>query len=194
MTRIWGELVGDSLIRPRVAARRVMALRINPLELLMVAVIITCAGIIMAFVATRASSGGLDPVTSRVLNTPLFGAGIELAVMAVIAVLTHRIGVLFGGKGAFLDAVALVVWLNVMLLLIQIAQILALATFPPVAAALSIVGILWAFWAFANFVTELHGFENPFMVLGAVVLTAIVLFIAVAMLLAILGLTPPEVG
>ena len=55
-----------------------------------------------------------------------------------------------------------------------------------------IATVFWALWAYANFVAELHGFKNPAIVLGAVVLTAIVLFFATAMLLAILGITPQE--
>ena len=65
---------------------------------------------------------------------------------------------------------------------------------PPVATILAIATIVWALWAFANFVAELHGFQNPFIVLGAVILTAIVLFFGTAMIFAILGITPQEVS
>ena len=61
---------------------------------------------------------------------------------------------------------------------------------PPLAPPVAFFAVFWGLWAFANFVTELHGFNNPMMVLGGVVLTTIVLFIGVAMLLAILGITP----
>ena len=79
------------------------------------------------------------------------------------------------------------VWLNAMMILVQLGQLAALLIVPPLAAVLAIATMLWAFWAFANFVAELHGFRNPSIVLGAVVLTTIVLFFGVAMLLAILG-------
>ena len=47
--------------------------------------------------------------------------------MAVIVVLTVRIGRLFGGSGGLWGALALVVWLNAMMVLIQAAQLVALA-------------------------------------------------------------------
>ena len=50
--------------------------------------------------------------------------------------------------------------------------------------------LLWALWVFANFVAELHGFRNPLMVLGGVILTAIVLVFAISILFAILGVMP----
>ena len=77
-----------------------------------------------------------------------------------------------------------------MMVLIQVVQLVALALVPPLAAVVAIATMIWVFWAYANFVAELHGFGNAFIVLGAVVLTAIVLFFGMAMLFAILGITP----
>lgn len=194
MAQIWLELARDSLIKPRDAARRLLGLRVRQSSLLMAAVVVTCLGIILAYAAVQLDRTEVDAISAELLGVPLLGALLELAVTLVIGYLTWRIGVLFGGHGAFWDAMLLVVWLNTMLLILQMLQLAALATLPPLAAIVAIFGILWAFWAYANFVTELHGFENPFMVLGGVVLTAIVLFIALAMLFAILGLTPREAG
>ena len=190
MTQLWVELAKDSLLRPRVAARRLLRLNVGQAQLLQLAVLVTCLGIILAYAALRLSSGSVDAVSAWVLDTPLLGALVEFGIMAVIAVLTYRVGALFGGTGTFWDAVALVIWLNTMLLLIQIAQLLTLATVPSLAAVLAIFAVFWALWAYANFVTELHGFDNPFMVLGGVILTAIVLFISLAMLFAMFGITP----
>ena len=72
------------------------------------------------------------------------------------------------------------VWLNAMLVLIQAGQLVALALVPPLAALLAIAAMFWALWAFANFVAELHGFQNPVIVLGGVVLTGIMLFFGTA--------------
>lgn len=194
MTQMWLELARDSVIAPRAAARRLLALRFGQVELLMATLVVTCAGIILAYAALQLGTAPIDAVSARLLGMPLVGALLEFVITVIIGYLTWRIGRLFGGQGAFWDAMLLVVWLNTMLLMLQVAQLAALATVPAIAAALAFVGILWALWAYANFVTELHGFENPFMVLGGVVLTAIVLFFALATLFAILGLTPREGG
>ncbi|MER2507833.1 Yip1 family protein [Amaricoccus sp.] len=190
MTRRWAELVKESFLRPRTAARRILGMRFGPNELLQLALVITCLGIILAFVAMRVSGGVVDGVATWMLGTPLLGALVEFALLGVIAVLTHRIGALFGGSGSFWDALTLLVWLNAVMLVLQVAQLLMLFVLPPLAPPVAFFAVFWGLWAFANFVTELHGFNNPMMVLGGVVLTTIVLFIGVAMLLAILGITP----
>jgi hypothetical protein len=189
---MWGELVINSVVRPRTAARQILAAAVPEPLLLQAAVLVTCVGMVLGYIALRISPEAIDMVSAAVLNNPILGAAVQLAVMAVVVVLTVRIGRLFGGRGGLSGALALVVWLNAMMVLIQAGQLAALAIVPPVAALLALVAVFWALWAFANFVAELHGFQNPAIVLGAVILTGIVLFFATAMLLAILGITPQE--
>ncbi len=194
MTPNWAELVKESFLRPRAAARGVLALRFGSHELLQLAVVVTCVGILLAYAAMRVSGGVVDGVAMWMLSTPLIGALVEFALLGVIAVLTYRIGALFGGTGTFGGALTLIIWLNAVMLVPQMAQLLMLLALPPLAAPVAFVAVIWGLWAFANFVTELHGFDNPVMVLGGVILTSIVLFIGVAMILAILGLTPNGAG
>ena len=190
---MWGQLVIDSFVRPRQAAQQVLAAGLPEARLIEAAVLVTCVGMVLGYAALWLSPGTLD-VTAAILSNPLFGALAQLTVMAVIVVLTVWLGRFFGGSGQVWGALALVVWLNAMMVLIQVAQLVALAVAPPLAAIVAVVTIFWVFWAYANFVAELHGFRNAVMVLGAVVVTAIVLFFGTAMLFAILGITPQEVS
>ena len=191
---MWNDLLADSVKRPRVAARRILDAGLSHALILEAAILVTCAGIVLGYLALRLAGEGTDSVSAAVLANPLIGAATQLAAMAVIIFLTVRIGRMFGGKGDIWGAAALVVWLNAMLVLIQVVQIAALALLTPVAALIAIVALVWALWAYANFVAELHGFGNPLIVLGSVVLTAIMLFFATSMLAAILGLTGRSIG
>ena len=85
------------------------------------------------------------------------------------------------------------VWLNAMMVLIQVAQLVALAL---AAAAGGGAGdrddALGALGLSPTSSPSCTASSNPLIVLGAVVLTAIVLFFGTAMLFAILGITPQE--
>lgn len=186
---MWTELVIESLRRPRQAARRILDANLPEAVLLTGAVAVTCVGIVLGFLALRMTPGGVDMVSAAVLENPLLGALAQLGAMAVIIGLTVWIGQLFGGTGTMRGATALIVWLNAVLVVIQVAQIAALAVLPPLAGVLAVVAMVWALWAFASFIAELHGFRSPLVVLGAVLLTSIMLFFATAMLLAMLGFT-----
>jgi hypothetical protein len=165
-----------------------------PLDVLAMALAaVTATGMVFAYVAARLTGGGLDAMTAAILRAPLMGALLQFAVMATVAIGAARIGRLFGGTGDIAGALALVVWLNVMMLLAQVAQIVALVVLPPLAFFLAIATLLWLIWAFASFVAELHGFTNLAAVLGGVVVSMVIFFLALASLLTALGLAPPGV-
>lgn len=191
---MWRELVVDSLFRPRRSAQRILAMGLPGDFLLQAAVMVACAGVVLGYLAVQMSPAGIDMISAAILGNPLIGAAAQLAIMALIVLLTVYIGRLFGGTGGAPGALALVVWLNAMMVLIQAVQLVALVLFPPLAAILAILTVFWVLWTYASFVAELHGFQNPAIVLGAVVLTSIVLFFATAMVLAILGFAPQEVS
>ncbi len=191
---MWPQLVIDSLVRPRAAARRVLAISVDPFVLLQAAVAITCVGILLGYLAMRMSGGAVDAVSAAVLAAPLMGALVQFGMMALIAFLAFRVGRLFGGRGDFWSAATVVVWLNAMTLAIQVLQLVALALAPPLAGIIAIATLFWLFWAFASFVTELHDFRSPMMVLGVVVLTVIVIVFGLTLLAAILGFGPQGVS
>ena len=192
--QMWKELVIESFRRPRAAAQRLLAAALPAGIVVEAALLVTSVGMVLGYLALVLSGGGLDLVSAAVLANPLLGAAVQLVAMAVAVLLTVRIGRLFGGQGGYAGASVLVIWLNAMLVLVQAAQVVALAVAPPIAAVLALAAMIWALWAYANFVAELHGFSSPVIVLGAVVLTGVMLFFGTAMLLAILGIAPREAG
>jgi hypothetical protein len=133
-------------------------------------------------------------VTAAILQAPIVGASLQLGVMAVVVLATALIGRQFGGRGSIPAALTMIVWLNVVLLVIQLAQIAALLVAPPVASLLAFATLFWLIWAFASFVTELHGFSNPLKVLGGVIACMIMLFFGLTLLLAFLGFAPQGAG
>lgn len=189
---MWRRLVAESVLKPRSAARQLFALALPRDVLIQAAAAVTALAILLGFVAVRLSPGGVDSFSATVLASPMLGAAIQFSVILAAAFLTHRIGRIFGGTGSLDGALALVVWLNAMMILVQLIQIGLIVVLPTLAALLAVATVVWVLWAFANFVSELHGFQNPLIVLGGVILTMIVLFFGVAILLALIGVTPPE--
>jgi hypothetical protein len=187
----WKDMALESIFRPREAAKKVMRLNLPVEVVLQAAVAVICAGMVLAYLSVRLTTGSVDPVAAAIVSDPLIGAVIQFVVLMVVTVLSFRVGRAFGGTGDLRQAFALVVWLNVVLLLIQVVQLVVLMILPPLAALLALAAIGWTLWALANFLCELHGFQNPFLVLGGVILTVIVLFFTVALMLAMLGLQPP---
>ncbi|MCB1370049.1 MAG: YIP1 family protein [Rhodobacteraceae bacterium] len=194
MTPMFRQLMLDTLLRPRVAARAVLDLGLAPGPLMQAAVAVTCLGMVLSYAAARLTVGGVDAVTAAILYDPLLGAAMQLGMLAFAVVATALVGRQFGGRGDITGALAVIVWLNVVLLALQLVQIAALLVMPPLASLLAVATLIWLIWAFACFVTELHGFSNPLKVLGGVIACMIVLFFGLTVLVAMLGLAPQGGG
>ncbi len=188
----WRKLVSDSLVSPREAARTVLAVGLSRDLLIQAAAAVTAAAVILSYLAMVFRPGQVDQVSAAILANPLLGAAVQFGIILIAAFVTARVGNMFGGRGDLDGALAIIVWLNAMLVLIQVVQLGVLIVLPPLAALIALATVIWLLWALANFVTELHGFQNPFFVLAGVILTIIVLFFGLAMILAILGVTPQE--
>lgn len=190
---MWGRLIGDTFLRPRPAARDVLRLDLSGPALVEAAVAVTCLNVVLGYGGLLLAGGPVDPVSNAVLRAPVLGALLEFAVLMVVAFLTFRIGRAFGGTGEAAGALMVVVWLNAVMLVVQAAQLAALVLAPPLATLIAVAALVWLSWAFASFVAELHGFKSPAMVLGAVVLTMVVVIFGLTLLAAMLGLAPQGV-
>lgn len=183
-----GQLIIDSLVRPRDAARQVLSQRPSLSVLVEAAVAVTCVGMILAFLAGQFNPTALDPSTTFILSNPLVGAVFQLCVLAFAVLFTARVGRFFGGTGDTQGALTVIVWIDFVMVLIQATQIAALVILPPVATFLALAAVIWVVWALASFVAELHGFENMMVVLGGVILSLAVLFFGMAFVLALFTL------
>ena len=189
---MWGQLLIETLSRPREAAKRVLAAAPDVPVLVEAAVAVTCLGLVMGFLVGQLSPGVMDPVTQSVLRNPLAGAVFQFAALLGIVGVTAFAGRMFGGVGDFRGALALVVWLNAAMLVLQAVQIGLMVVLPALAPIVALAALLWAIWAFAGFVAELHGFQNQAVVLGGVLVGMVGLFVTLSILMAMLGLTPPQ--
>ena len=129
-----------------------------------------------------------DPLLAYLMASPFRTAVVQWLALAASVVLIARIGRARGGVGSFADALLVVVWLQLLMLAVQVVQIVALVVIPPVAAMINIAGLGLFFWLLTNFIAELHGFTALRAVFGAVVVTIVcVAFLMVIVLAFVLG-------
>jgi hypothetical protein len=185
--QMWRDLVIDSLVRPRAAARRVLDAGVPDVLLLQAAIMVACLWIVLQYILVRSVPEIAAAFPEAGLGNPILGAVLQVAETLVIAFLAARIGRLFGGGGAFQGALAVVVWWKAISAAALAAIVLLVLTVPILGALVALVAACWTVWAFVNFIAELHGFQNPFVVLGVSLLAAFVLWLASGMLFAIVG-------
>lgn len=182
----------DTVQHPRAGARAVinMALPASAgwvaLGLMAVISAAMAAALYAAFPIPADEAAPQFGAMEQILSNPLQLAGVQAVVLAIGAVLTYRIGKAFGGVGRLADAVALLAWLEFILLLLQIAQTAAMAFSPPLSEAIGLFGFVLFLWLLSNFTAELHGFSSVFATFLGIVGSVIGLSFAAAVVVAMM--------
>lgn len=176
------DLVRLSLQDPRAGARAVLSLGVpmpaRTLGLLLMAV----ASAVLMQVGFMILPPTDDALAVFMMASPLRTAIIQWVILAVSVLLIYRVGRAWGGKGSLPDSLLVVVWLQVIMLGVQVVQVVALIIAPPVAAIINLAGLVLFFWLMTSFIAELHGFASR----GAVLAGLLVTSFAVAMILVLL--------
>jgi Yip1 domain len=176
-----------SLNDPRRAARALLSEDV-PMPartggLLLVAVLSAFLASIQSGLQTQA----LDPVSAFMMASPIRAAVIQWLFLALSVLLIHNVGRAFGGTGSFPDALIVVVWLQLLMLALQLVQLVAFLMSPPLAGLIGLAGLALFFWLMASFVAELHGFASRGAVLAGIIAVTVAtgLVIGVAVVLVV---------
>ena len=116
---------------------------------------------------------GLDPLSAFMLASPFRAALFQWLFLALSVVLIHRVGRAFDGRGSLPDALLIVVWLQLLMLALQLLQLAATLVAPPLSGIIGLAGFALFPWLMTAFIAELHGFRNRGLVFLGMVLTAL---------------------
>jgi hypothetical protein len=159
---------------------------IAALALLIVALLTALISALVSQIA--ADTGDTAPMVSF---TPLQWAVVQVASMFVGAAVITGAGRWFGGHGTLPQAVILLAWAEFIVLMVQVAQVLALFILPPLTLVLAIAGIGLTLWLIVNFIAELHGFTSLIKVFFAMIAVSFALIMVLATILATVLGAPP---
>jgi hypothetical protein len=178
-------LVRETLRDPRGTARRLIAMDL-PMSArwIALALIAAISAILahLAFALAAARAAGAAPP----LPSPIVTAGFQYAILIISVFAVYQIGRRFGGRGTLGDAVLLVVWLQFILVVVQMAQLAALLLVPPLADLFSLAGLVLFLWLLTAFVAELHGFSSMGRVFAGILISLFALAFGLAVVLALL--------
>lgn len=187
------ELLIETFRAPKDLARRLIAMNL-PMQARLIA--------LGAVVAASAALGTLAEILFAFItkiDLGAVGSPLPMAVVQGVLILYGAfamvlVGGVFGGRGRYADALLLMVWIEFVLMVAQIAQVLIMVFFPltSVVVSLAVVGLL--FWLLVQFTAALHGFTEMVPVAFGVIATFFVSALIAGVLLVSLGIVPVPVA
>ncbi|SIO16348.1 Yip1 domain-containing protein [Rhodovulum sp. ES.010] len=182
-------LARDTVTDPRDGATRVLALHLDEGTLWQALVAVVAVSVLLTQLGNYIVATPIDPLLPIFEANPLLAAVIQGGLLVVMVYAIHIIGRRFGGTGAFAGALALTVWLQVIMAMLQAVQILFLLVLPPVSGLIGLFGIGLFFWLLSHFVAVLHSFDSALKTFAGIVMSMIAIVFGMSLLMSILGIT-----
>ncbi|SDE90004.1 Yip1 domain-containing protein [Paracoccus isoporae] len=183
-------LTRNSLRQPDLALRQLQSLDLPMQTRWMALVLVVALSSLLAGMAARMFPVPVETGLSLLTRQPLIMAGAQLFGMALTAWLIANVGRAFGGRGDFADALLVVAWIEFLLVVVQLAQVVLMGVSPLFASAMGMAIIFMLVWLTVNMVKALHGFESAILVFLGVLGTALLTTIFLSVLAGALGLLP----
>ncbi len=195
----WFEAAALSFRNPREGAAWVIGQRL-PLSVAATALALTALVSAILTSAVFLAFGLQDtPELGAMARSPLVMAAVQILVQLLGSLAIFHIGRQFGGRGSLPGTMAVMAWLEALMILLQCAQVLLLVLIPGFAEAFGFIGAALFFWLLTQFITELHGFRSAatvflgvigFGILLSILLTIVLLLVVGPDALTAQGLTP----
>ncbi|MGV8986335.1 MAG: YIP1 family protein [Cypionkella sp.] len=173
----------DTLADPAAAARRVMALNLSEAEAFMALGITAAAATLLTAVMQVMLGAVADSAMQALFDRPFLLAFSQFILMAVGAFLMWRVGKVFGGTGTFAQALSLVAWLEVVLILLQLAEMIVILVLPILAAPVGLASLFAFFYLITHFTAALNGFTSLTKTFFAILATAFAVLLLVSFVL-----------
>ena len=168
-------LIQETLKDPRSIADKSKSIRLSYFEVLQAALFVAICSTLLTYIflniVLNNFSSDISKNSERVSNLipfiteiePIFFTANQVFQMFLLAAIITLAGRIFGGFGKFFDALLCITWIEFLLSLLKILQLILIPVSSVLAFACIIPGMLWSLWAYAAVAAQLHGFKSTVM-------------------------------
>ncbi|ARE41692.1 hypothetical protein RGUI_3551 [Rhodovulum sp. P5] len=182
-------LARDTVSDPATGARRVLALAPGEGVLWEALVAMVAVGVLLSELNNYLIGSPTGLVPQMLVANPLLTAVSQFGLLVVAIYAIHFIGRAVGGTGTFAGAMALTVWLQFIMVCLQVVQIVFLIIMPPIASLIGILGLGLSLWLLSHFVAVLHGFPSVLKTFVGIIASTVGIAFGMTLIMTILGIT-----
>ncbi len=121
-------------------------------------------------------------LSSPVIYFAIVAGGLVLTVYAILWT-----GRAFGGQGALEEILVLIVWLQSLRVLVQVAVLVLVLTVPLLSALLVFAAALIGLYMLVHFIDQAHRFDSPGRAIGVLIASVLAIVLGLSVLLSLLA-------
>ena len=111
----------------------------------------------------------------------------QVLFLVAVALAITLVGRRLGGRARFQDALVLVAWLEMVMFVVQVAQLVTLVVLPLAAFGVGLASVMLFFWLLTAFAAEVNGFSNSIKVFFGIIATMFLIAFALVAITAMFG-------
>ncbi|MCQ0092735.1 YIP1 family protein [Roseovarius sp. M141] len=189
-TKLVSDLFVQTLFSPRAAADRIMALSL-PREWLWMALALMSVLNGIVYSVSLSMGPQSDPQTVQMIppafqSPALFTMFLFGALIVTVMALTW-VGRSLGGAAQIPQVLALIVWMQVLRLGVQLALLVLMLALPLGGLALVMIASVWGLIILVAFIDRAHGFDNIFKSIVVLVLAVLAMVVGLSVILSVLA-------
>lgn len=175
-------LMPEAVRDPRETAVSLLSLGI-PREAVWLLMAAVATGEALIISVTELLSPTDNPAISPLLLAPLL-----FVIFTAFAISIWKVGEAFGGTGKLTEALLTVAFVQTLLLIAQVGQLILMMIAPLLGALMFLAILIWSVWLNAAFVDALHGFAALGKSLAVFILASFAVALALAIITQMIGI------
>jgi Yip1-like protein len=181
----WTQLAITSVRNPAVAARVLMGMGFD-IGSLWSALVLVAIGNTLLYSLSIAIFPESSPL-SHFLSAPFVYFAIVAGGLTLTSVSIAWVGRKMGGKGQLADVLVLVVWMQALRLVVQVAVLVLVFVMPALSALLVLAAGLIGIYMLVNFVDQAHGFHSIGRAAMVLIASMLAIVVGLTLILTLVG-------
>lgn len=183
------ELVKETLFSPALAADRIMALRLPHEALWSAVVLVSVLNALMMTLSLQLAD--IDPeqlaAAPQIFRSPALLAMTMAGALVITIFMFYWAGRAIGGQAELGDILALLAWLQFVMLIMQAAVEILSFLVPGLLTLVATIGNVWGLFILVAFLDRGHRFGKPIKAIGLIILSMGLLLIGLLFFLLLIG-------
>lgn len=181
------QLGWNSVVAPRDVARLLLSLRLSREALLLGFSLVVVLNALLFGITVLATPNTGAPAS--ILNNPLVFMGLLGSALAMTIVALTWVGRAMGGVGRIEDIAVLLIWMQALRVLVQIAMLVLLPISMAFSTLLVFAASVAGVWMLVHFIDEAHGFGSLLRALLVLLFGVVGTALGLALFMSLIGAT-----
>lgn len=184
------QLAIASLRTPKRSLRIILDLVITMPELIQATALVVALSMMLPIISLMFQPAEVQEAMKAYSTHPVPVYFLQMAILIGSAFIINFISQIFKGHGTFKEMLTAMVWMQFILIIIQVLQLVISILAPQLNGIILLFSLMAMVYLTVNFIMEIHGFTNSFSVAVGVFGSFFGIALILSILLALLGITP----